>query len=266
VSVEQKAPTKNPRSTVGTSTEIYDFLRLLFARAGQPHCHGCGEPITSQTPQQIVDRILEMPSGSRFSVLAPIARGRKGGFKQELKKLRRDGFVRINVDGDLVELEEVEELDRSKSHDIDVYVDRLIVKPDMAQRLAESVELALKVGEGNVKVAVLDGDDMLFSERFACMRCSISLPEIAPRVFSFNNPVGACPECGGLGEVYEIEPDLVIPDKALSLREGAVAPWRRKSGAWFQNLLEAVGEHYGIDLDPRPPRHREGVRVHVQVG
>ncbi|MBW2261660.1 MAG: excinuclease ABC subunit UvrA [Deltaproteobacteria bacterium] len=249
VSVEQKAPSKNPRSTVGTSTEIYDFLRVLFARTGRPHCPKCGERISSQTPQQIVDSILDMPSGSRFSVLAPIARGRKGGFKRELSKLRREGFVRINVDGDLVELEEVEELDRGRVHDIDVYVDRLIVKPDASRRLAESVELALKVGEGNVKVSVLDSEDLIFSERFACMKCGISLSEVTPRIFSFNNPVGACPDCGGLGVVYQVEPALIVPDPSLSLREGAVAPWRRKSSAYFQNLLEAVGEHYGIDLE-----------------
>jgi len=249
VSVEQKAPSKNPRSTVGTSTEVYDFLRVLFARAGRPHCPQCGQRISSQTPQQIVDTILDMPSGSRFSVLAPIARGKKGGFRRELSKLRREGFVRINVDGDLVELDEVEELERGRAHDIDVYVDRLIVKPDAARRLAESVELALKVGEGNVKVSVLEGEDMIFSERFACMGCGISLPEMTPRIFSFNNPVGACPDCGGLGVVYQVEPRLIVPDPSLTLREGAVAPWRRKSSPYFQSLLEAVGQHYGIDLD-----------------
>ncbi len=253
ISIEQRSAGKNPRSTVGTITEIYDYLRLMFARVGHPHCPGCHRPVTAQTPQQIVDRIMDLPVGSRFSVLAPIAKNRKGGFKRELARLKRDGFVRVNVDGELMELGEIHELDRCRPHDIDVYVDRLIVKPDVSRRLAESVELALKLGEGSLKIAVLDGEDMTCSERFACPSCNITLPELTPRAFSFNSPVGACPGCDGLGEVYMFDPDLIVPDPARSLRDGAIAPWRRKSSPYFANLLIALSSHYGIDLD-RPWR------------
>jgi excinuclease ABC subunit A len=266
VSIEQRPTGKNPRSTVGTATEIYDFLRLLYARVGRPHCPSCGRRVTAMTPRQIVDRILEMPPGTRFSILAPVARRRRGGFRRELARLKRDGFVRINVDGELLELDEIDELPGKGPHDVDVYVDRLMVKPDVERRLAESVELALGLGEGALKVAVLDGRDLYCSERFACPECDVALPELTPRAFSFNSPVGACPECDGLGEVYVFDPHLIVPDPERSLRDGAVAPWRRKSSPHFANLLLAVGEHFGIDLDLPWRRLDERARTIIMEG
>jgi excinuclease ABC subunit A len=261
ISIEQKLGSRNPRSTVGTVTEIHDFLRLLFARLGRPHCHLCGRPISSQTVQQMVDQIMDLPNGTRFSILAPFIKDRKGEFKKEIDRLRKEGFVRINVDGEVVDLAEDIHLDRNRKHTIEVYVDRLVVKPDIERRLADSLEIALNYGDGTAKISVVDGEDILMSERFACIACGTSLPEISPRLFSFNNPMGACPACGGLGEIYVFDPVLIIPDPDLTLREGAIAPWRRKSGAFFQNLLESIAKHYDINLDTPwknlPPEARE---------
>ena len=249
ISIEQRLGSKNPRSTVGTITEIYDYLRLLFARIGRPHCFKCGKPITSRTVQQMVDQIMDLPSRTRFSILAPVVKERKGEFRKELEKLRKEGFVRVNIDGDVYDLSEDIKLDRTKKHTIEVYVDRLVVKPDIARRLADSLEIGLNYGDRTVKISIVDGEDILMSERFACIDCGVSLSEISPRLFSFNNPLGACEDCGGLGEIYVFDPLFIIPDSDLSLREGAIAPWRRKSGAFFQNLLESVARHYKIDLD-----------------
>jgi len=248
IAIEQKSGSKNPRSTVGTVTEIYDFLRLLYARVGEPHCPSCGKPIASQTVQQMVDRVLSWPDGTRFSVLAPIVRGRKGEFARELEDLRRDGFVRVAVDGDVRDLSEEIRLDRGKAHEIDVYVDRLVRKEGVRQRLTDSIEIALRLAEGLVKVSPVEGEDLLLSERFSCSDCGISLPEVAPRMFSFNNPAGACSGCGGLGEIMFFDPDLIVPDPTLSLREGAIAPWGKRNGAYFQQMLDAVASHFDIDL------------------
>jgi excinuclease ABC subunit A len=255
ISIEQKSTSKNPRSTVGTVTEIYDYLRLLYARVGVVHCWNCGERIASQTVQQMVDRILELPDGTRFSVLAPMVRDRKGEYKKELESLRKQGFVRVNVDGELHDLSEPIKLDKNKKHTIEVYVDRLAVKADIRQRLTDSVELALKLAEGIVKVSPVvfdekgaDAGDMLFSDKFACITCGVSYPEITPRMFSFNNPHGACPVCDGIGAKLFFDPDLIVPNEELSLREGAIDPWEKRNAPFFQQILEAVSNHYKIDM------------------
>jgi excinuclease ABC subunit A len=255
ISIEQKSTSKNPRSTVGTVTEIYDYLRLLYARVGIVHCWNCGERIASQTVQQMVDRILDLPEGTRFSVLAPMVRDRKGEYKKELDGLRKQGFVRVNVDGELHDLSEPIKLDKNKKHTIEVYVDRLAVKADIRQRLTDSVELALKLADGIVKVSPVvfdekgaDAGDMLFSDKFACITCGVSYPEITPRMFSFNNPQGACPICDGIGAKLFFDPDLIVPNEELSLREGAIDPWEKRNAPFFQQILEAVSNHYKIDM------------------
>ncbi len=249
ISIEQKTTSKNPRSTVGTVTEVYDYLRLLFSRIGHVHCWNCGERISSQTVQQMVDQILGMEAGARFSVLAPVVRDRKGEYKKELDQLRKDGYTRAAIDGELVDLAEgTPKLDKNKKHSIEVYVDRLVLKEGIRQRLTESVELALKLAEGVVKIAPLDGDDLIFSEKFACINCGISYPEITPRLFSFNNPHGACPSCDGIGAKMFFDPDLVVPNEELSLREGAIEPWEKRNAPFFQGILEAIASHFKIDM------------------
>jgi excinuclease ABC subunit A len=263
ISIEQKSTSQNPRSTVGTVTEIYDYMRLLWARIGHVHCHQCGDRIASQTVQQMVDRILELPAGSRLSVLAPVVRDRKGEYKKELEKLKKDGFVRVNIDGDLLDLSEPIKLDKNKKHTIEVYVDRLVIKDreSTQQRLTESVEMALKLAEGIVKISPLEGEDMVFSEKFACVRCGISYPEVTPRFFSFNNPHGACPDCDGIGAKLFFDPDLIIPDEELSLRDGAIDPWEKRNSAFFQQILESVAKKFAIDLtspwSKLPQEHRD---------
>ncbi|HXU70832.1 MAG TPA: excinuclease ABC subunit UvrA [Polyangia bacterium] len=268
ISIEQKSTSKNPRSTVGTVTEIYDYLRLLYARIGIVHCYNCGQRIASQTVQQMVDRVLELPEGTRFSVLAPMVRDRKGEYKKELESLKKQGFVRVNIDGELHDLSEQIKLDKNKKHTIEVYVDRLAVKPDIRQRLTDSIELGLKLAEGIVKVSPValdddgkDMDDMLFSEKFACIQCGISYPEITPRMFSFNNPQGACPNCDGIGAKLFFDPDLIVPNEEVSLREGAIDPWEKRNAPFFQQILDAVAAHYKIDMlqpwSKLPPEHRK---------
>ncbi len=249
ISIEQKTTSKNPRSTVGTVTEIYDYLRLLFARVGHPHCYQCGKEITSQTVQQMVDRILELPEGTRFHVLAPIVRDRKGEYRKELRDLRKQGFVRVKIDGVVHELGRKIELDKHKKHSIDVFVDRLIAKKGkIEKRLADSLETALVQAEGLVKIELADsGEIFTFSEKFACIDCGISYPEISPRMFSFNNPYGACPECGGLGNKMYLDPELIIPDPSLTIREGAIAPWEKRTSIFYYQMLQAVARHYGFD-------------------
>src|SRR5882672_8005376 len=247
ISIEQKTGSRNPRSTVGTVTEIYDYLRLLWARVGQVHCYECGLPISSQTIQQMVDQILELPEGERFSVLAPVVRDRKGEFAAELAKLRQDGFVRANIDGDLHELADPPKLEKTKKHTIEVFVDRLVRKDGIRQRLTDSVELAAKLTGGIVKVSPLEGDDQLFSEKFACTECGISYPEIGPRLFSFNNPAGACPACDGIGAKMFFDRDLIVPNDELSLKEGAVEPWERRNSPFFHQILDSVAAHFEID-------------------
>ena len=247
ISIEQKTGSRNPRSTVGTATEIYDYLRLLWARVGVVHCWSCGQPIASQTIQQMVDRILELPEGARFSVLAPVVRGKKGAFTELVAKLRQDGFVRANIDGELAELADPPKLDKEQTHTIEVFVDRLVKKDGIRQRLTDSVELAAKLAEGVVKVSPLEGDDMMFSEKFACSTCGISYPEITPRLFSFNNPAGACPACDGIGAKMYFDPDLIVPDEELSIREGAIEPWERRNNVFFHQILDAVCTRFEID-------------------
>jgi len=247
ISIEQKTTSKNPRSTVGTVTEIYDYLRLLFARIGKPHCPNCNEAISGQTVQQMVDQILALPLGSKFSILAPIVRGRKGEYKKELEQLRRDGFVRVDIDGEMFELTDTPALDKNKKHDIDVYIDRLVMKDGLKDRLTDSVEQALKRAEGLMKVAVVHGEVLLFSEKFACLKCGFSFPDIEPRLFSFNNPAGACPACSGLGERTFFDAKLVVPNEDLSLSEGAIAPWSRaRHSGYFDVLLENLLRHFKI--------------------
>ena len=247
ISIEQKTGSRNPRSTVGTATEIYDYLRLLWARIGTVHCYNCGQPIASQTIQQMVDQVLDLPDGARFSVLAPVVRGQKGSFATQLAKLRQDGFVRANIDGELAELAEPPKLAEDKPHTIEVFVDRLVKKDGIRQRLTDSIELAAKLTEGIVKISPLEGDDLLFSEKFACTTCGISYPDITPRLFSFNNPAGACPDCDGIGAKMFFDPDLIVPDEELSIKEGAIEPWERRNNVFFHQILDAVCTHFEID-------------------
>jgi excinuclease ABC subunit A len=261
VSIDQKGAPRNPRSTVGTVTEIYDYLRLLYARVGTPHCPRCGREISRQTPEQIVDRVLALPEGTRLLVLGPIVRGRKGEYRQLFEDLRRQGFARVRVDGALYELGEDISLDKNRKHQIDVVVDRLVVRPDIRTRLADSVETALKLGQGIVDIQVVDGEEMVFSRDFACPDCGVSLPEIEPRVFSFNAPYGACPTCTGLGFKQEIDPGLVL-DPNLSLLDGAVLPWAGSTSEYYQELLRSLAEHYGVDMrTPARKLPREFVRA-----
>ncbi len=250
ISIEQRSTSKNPRSTVGTVTEIYDYLRLLYARIGQVHCYSCGKKISSQTISQMADRVLELPEGTRFSVLAPIVRDKKGEYKKELEDLKKKGFVRVSIDGDLKDLGDAIKLDKNKKHTIEVYVDRLVVKPDIRQRLVDSLATALGLTDGIVKVSpVVEEDaDILFSSKFACVDCGVSYPEITPRMFSFNNPLGACPTCDGIGAKLFFDPDLIVPNDELSLREGAIDPWEKRNAPFFQQILEAVAEHYKVDM------------------
>ncbi len=249
ISIEQRTTSKNPRSTVGTITELYDYLRLLFARVGKPHCPECGKQISSQTVQQMVDQALELSPGTRIHIFSPLVRGRKGEYRKELDELRREGFVRAKIDGKLRELSEAIVLDKNKKHTIEVLIDRLIIKPGLKQRLADSLEVALKLSQGIVRIEVVGGKELLFSERFACIECGISLAEITPRMFSFNSPYGACPTCGGMGTKMYFDPELIVPNPKLSLREGAILPWERRSSPYFYQMLEALAGHYHFDIN-----------------
>lgn len=249
ISIEQKTTSKNPRSTVGTITEIYDYLRLLFARVGHPHCYKCGEKIVSQTVSQMVDRVMMLPAKTKIMVMAPIIRGRKGEYRKELDAFRKDGFVRVKIDGELRDLSEDISLDKKKKHTIEVVVDRLIIKEDIETRLADSLETALKLAGGLATVEELEGESHIFSEKFSCIDCGISYPEISPRMFSFNNPHGACSDCDGLGTKMLFDTALIIPDDKLSIKEGAIAPWERKSSLYYHQMLEALAKHFEFDID-----------------
>ncbi len=252
ISIDQKGVSHNPRSTVGTVTEIYDFLRLLFARVGRPHCYNCGRPVRAQTVQQIVDAVMSLEEGSRLQLLAPVVRRRKGEHQDVFESARQAGFVRVRVNGEMHELSEEFDLNKKKWHDIEVVVDRLVIGESAdATRVADSVEQAMRLAGGTVLVDVIDGETQLFSENFACVHCNISLGEIEPRTFSFNNPHGACPKCTGLGYKLEVDPELVVPDKKLSLAGGAIEPWARSgtSSPWFASLLRSLGESFGFDTD-----------------
>ena len=250
ISIEQKSTAKNPRSTVGTVTEIYDYLRLLFSRIGTPYCYNCGKRIERQTVQQIVDSIMTLSEGTRIQLLAPIIRGRKGEYKDVFKEARRDGYVRVRVDGEIRDLDSEIVLDKNKKHNIEIVVDRLVIKPNLATRLTDSVETALNLASGIVLVDVVGKKELMFSEHFACIDCGISYEELTPRMFSFNTPYGACPTCDGLGTRMEIDPDLVIPDKTKSLNQGAVTPWGKKlQDGWYISIARGVVEHFGESLD-----------------
>jgi len=247
ISIDQKGPSKNPRSTVGTVTEIYDYLRLLFARVGHPHCPQCGREITAQTVQQIVDAIQNIPAGSRVMILAPLIRDRKGEYQSVFEDLRKAGYARVRVDGKLYDLSEPIKLDKNKKHSIAAVIDRLVIGQSGSQsRIADSVETALKLGAGVVLVSITGGEELLFSEHFACVHCGLSLGEIAPRTFSFNSPHGACPACTGLGVKLEIDPELVIPNKELSIAQGAIRPWQFHN--WYLYEVESLARSNGFSL------------------
>jgi excinuclease ABC subunit A len=249
ISIDQKTTSRNPRSTVGTVTEIYDYLRLLYARVGRPHCPVCGRPIAGQSIESIVDQVLRHPEGTKFTVNAPVVRDRKGEYRDLLEQLRGEGFTRVKVDGEQRDLDEDIQLDKKLKHTIEVVVDRLVMKDDLRHRLTDSVETALELADGLVTVDVVDGESQTFSERFACPEHGVGLPELQPRVFSFNSPHGACPRCTGLGAQQEIDPDLLVPDPALSIAEGALVPWSVGSASYYESIIQAIAERYEIDVD-----------------
>lgn len=253
ISIDQKTTSKNPRSTVGTVTEIYDYLRLLYARIGTPHCPKCGKEITQQTVDQIVDHVMAMGEKTKIQILAPLVRGRKGTHEKILDNIRKNGFVRARIDGEIYEITEEEvKLEKNNKHNIEAVVDRLVIKPDIERRLTDSLEMALKLSDGLVIVNKVGEEDVLFSENFACADCGISIDELAPRLFSFNSPFGKCDHCDGLGTLMEIDEDLVIPNKELSIMEGAIASWgdgRLKEDAWTFAVLNALSKKYDFDLN-----------------
>ncbi|WP_404841502.1 excinuclease ABC subunit UvrA [Bacillus velezensis] len=249
ISIDRKTTSRNPRSTVGTVTEIYDYLRLLYARVGKPHCPEHGIEITSQTIEQMVDRILEYPERTKLQVLAPIISGRKGAHVKVLDQIRKQGYVRVRIDGEMAELSEDIELEKNKKHSIEVVIDRIVVKEGVAARLSDSLETALRLGEGRVMIDVIGQEELMFSEHHACPLCGFSIGELEPRLFSFNSPFGACPTCDGLGLKLEVDPELVIPNPELSLKEHAIAPWTPISSQYYPQLLQAVCRHYGIDME-----------------
>ena len=266
ISIEQKTTSKNPRSTVGTVTEIYDYMRLLWARVGVPYSPATGLPIESQTVSQMVDRVLALPEGTRLYVLAPVVRGRKGEYRKEIADLLKKGYQRVKIDGKFHEIGDVKPLDKKFNHDIDVVVDRIVVRGDIGTRLAESLEQCLKLADGLAVVEFADSkasgaaanrgrnanaERLIFSEKFACPVSGFTIPEIEPRLFSFNNPYGACPACGGLGIEQHIDADLVIPDKDATLRKGAIAPWAKSSSPYYTQTLEALAKHYRFTLDTK---------------
>ncbi|MBL4667621.1 MAG: excinuclease ABC subunit UvrA, partial [Sneathiella sp.] len=265
-SIEQKTTSKNPRSTVGTVTEIYDYLRLLYARIGVPYSPATGLPIESQTVSQMVDQIMAMEDGKRMYLMAPIVRGRKGEYRKEFAELRKKGFQRVKVDGEIYEIEDIPELDKKVKHHIDVVVDRIVLADDMQTRLADSVETALELADGLFVVEDADTNERkIFSAKFACPISGFTIEEIEPRIFSFNNPYGACPSCGGLGTERYFDPDLIVPDVTLSLRGGAIAPWSRSAtpAPYYMQTLEALAKHYGFDVlrpwEEIPEEHQKKV-------
>lgn len=249
IAIEQRSSSHNPRSTVGTVTEIYDYLRLLYAGIGVCHCYNCGREIKSQTIDSILENILAMPAGTRFSVMAPIVRGKKGEFQKELRKLQKEGFVRVRINGEVKDLAEDIKLGKTKRHDIDLIVDRLVLKEGIRKRLRDSLEIASFRGDGLVRIVTGSGEETLFSEKYSCPDCSISISELAPRIFSFNSPYGACPDCNGLGSRMRFAVDLVVPDAGLSLRGGAIAPWASRTSLYYHSMLDALSKHYGFDIN-----------------
>ena len=250
ISIDQKSTSNNPRSTVGTVTEIYDYLRLLYARIGVPHCPECGEEIKPQSIDEIVASILKLQEGTKIQILAPIARGKKGEFQNVFEELRQEGFVRVKVDDEIYNLDEDEiKIAKTKKHDISDVVDRIVVKESARSRSADSAQIALQKADGILIVDVIGGEEKIYSEKLACPKCNISFEELAPRIFSFNAPYGACPRCGGIGFDFLFDPNLIVPDRTKSLREGAIYPWARTSNTYYEDVLNSVCSHYGIDMD-----------------
>lgn len=250
ISIDQKTTSKNPRSTVGTVTEIYDYLRLLYARIGVPHCPNCGRKISKQTIDQIVDTIMDLPERTKIQVMSPVVRGRKGEHIKLLEDIQKQGFIRARIDGKIVELDSEEiELDRKKKHNIDIIVDRLMIKPDIRNRLADSVEIALQNAEDLVVINI-DGEDQLFSRNYSCPHCNISMEELTPRMFSFNNPYGACPTCTGLGNLMKIDPELIVPDDSLNVFQGIKAFGLNglKVNTMTHMYYEGLAKHYNVDI------------------
>nr|WP_277998191.1 excinuclease ABC subunit UvrA [Zhaonella formicivorans] len=249
ISIDQKTTSKNPRSTVGTVTEVYDYLRLLFARVGHVHCHKCGKPISQQTVSQMVDQILSYPARTKIQVLAPVVRGRKGEHQKILEDIKKQGYVRVRVDGEVRDVTEPISLEKNKKHSIEVVVDRIIIKEGIENRLADSLEAALRLGDGIVQIDVDGKEDLIFSEKFACVDCGVGLEEVNPRTFSFNSPYGACPQCSGLGFKMEVDPGLVVPNPSLSIAQGAIAPWSSSTSNYYPQLLASVAKKYRFSLD-----------------
>ena len=250
ISIDQKSTSNNPRSTVGTVTEIYDYLRLLYARAGTPYCPNCGEEIKPQTIDEIVNNILKLGEGKKIQILAPVVRGKKGEFQSAFAELQREGFVRVKVDGEIYNFDEDEiELAKTKKHDISVVVDRIVIKEASRSRLADSVQIALKKADGIVVIDVVGENEIIFSEKLSCPKCNISFEELVPRIFSFNAPYGACDRCGGLGADFVVDPDLVVPDKTKSLKDGAIYPWSKTTTSYYEDMLKSVCDNYGINMN-----------------
>ena len=253
ISISQKSTSHNPRSTVGTVTEIYDYLRLLYARVGTPHCTECGKEIKSQSVDQMVEQIMSLPEGTKILLLAPVVRGRKGQHEKVLEQARKSGYVRVFVDGKQYDLSEEIILEKNNKHDIELIVDRLIIRPGIESRLADSIESVFRLTDGIVMVDVIGQERMTLSQKFACTDCGVSINDIEPRSFSFNNPYGACPECSGIGYMMHFDEDLMIPDKSLSINEGAIAVygWQaaHKKGSWANSVLEALSKEFNFSLD-----------------
>lgn len=249
ISIDQKTTSRNPRSTVGTVTEIYDYLRLLFARVGHPHCPKCGKPVNQQSLDQMLDQLLALPERTKLLIMAQAVRGKKGEHKKLLEHIRKEGYTRLRIDGEIRDAGEEIQLEKNKKHTIEVVIDRLIIRPEIRPRMAESMEVALKMGQGVAYVQIVDGEQLMFSQNFACEDCGISLPEITPRMFSFNSPFGACPVCSGLGSQMEMDLELVLPDKAKSLAEGAIAPMSTNVKGYYMRQMDALVQKYGCTLD-----------------
>ena len=249
ISIDQKTTSRNPRSTVGTVTEIYDYLRLLFARVGHPHCPRCGKPVNQQSLDQMLDQLLALPERTKLLIMAQAVRGKKGEHKKLLEHIRKEGYTRLRIDGEIRDVGEEIQLEKNKKHTIEVVIDRLIIRPEIRPRMAESMEVALKMGQGVAYVQIVDGEQLMFSQNFACEDCGISLPEITPRMFSFNSPFGACPVCSGLGSQMEMDLELVLPDKAKSLAEGAIAPMSTNVKGYYMRQMDALVQKYGCTLD-----------------
>lgn len=249
ISIDQKTTSRNPRSTVGTVTEIYDYLRLLFARVGHPHCPKCGKPVNQQSLDQMLDQLLELPERTKLLIMAQAVRGKKGEHKKLLEHIRKEGYTRLRIDGEIMEAGEEIKLEKNKKHTIEVVIDRLVVRPEIRPRMAESMEAALQMGQGVAYVQIVDGEQLMFSQNFACEDCGISLPEIAPRMFSFNSPFGACPVCSGLGSQMEMDLALVLPDKSKTLAEGAIAPMSTNIKGYYMRHMDALVQKYGCTLD-----------------